>query len=178
MHQKGLTMGETFPQKLAAFTQEDWNDKEVHEKSQKLLRKVKWLREADLDKNGDIEFYELQKCVDIICKHWSVYPSDFMALNNGDNTFGYVHSFCDDIFRGRTVVGTVMASSIYDVFGKSVLLLFACIKSGSVMTRKEKEAERDEKRLKEKERLAAEKARKLSEMRRKQRGRGNGQVQV
>jgi hypothetical protein len=67
---------------------------------------------------------------------------------------------------------------MYDVFGKSVLLLFACIKSGSVMTRKEKEAERDEKRLKEKERLAAEKARKLSEMRRKQRGRCNGQVQV
>lgn len=159
-------MEETFPQKLAAFTQEDWDDKNVHEKSQKLLRKVKWLREADSDKNGDIEFYELQKCVDIICKHWSVYPSDFTAMNNGDNTFGYVHSFCDDVFRGRTVVGTVIASNMYDVFGKSVLLLFACIKYGSVMTRKEKAAERDEKRLKEKEQQAEEKARKLREAKR------------
>lgn len=166
-HSKEWRMGETFQQKLAAFTQEDWDDRSIHEKSQKLLRKVKWLREADSDKNGDIEFYELQKCVDTICKHWSVYPSDFMAMNNGDNTFGYVHSFCDDIYRGRTVVGTVSASNIYDVFGKSVLLLFACIKAGSVMTREEKAAEHEEKKLKEKEQQAEEKARKLREAKRK-----------
>lgn len=131
-------MGQTLSQKLMHVASLDWSVPEAHEKSQELLHKVKWLRDADLDKNGDIESYELERCMDEMTKRWSVYPDRLFALNDGDNTFSWFLSFIDDAGFGGKVIGTVLGKSFCEVYGKGVLLVFASIKAGTVATRDEK----------------------------------------
>lgn len=143
-------MGQTLSQKLMHVMKLDWSAPEVHAKSQELLRKVKWLRDADLDKNGDIESYELERCMNEMTKRWSVYPDRLFALNDGDNTFSWFLSFIDDACLGGKVIGTVVGKSFCEVYGKGVLLVFASIKAGTVATRDEKrEARRKEHELAE-----------------------------
>lgn len=131
-------MGQTLSQKLMHVASLDWSVSEAHVKSQELLRKVKWLRGADLDKNGDIESYELERCMNEMTKKWLVYPDRLFALNNGDNTFSWFLSFIDDARLGGKVIGTVTGKSFCEVYGKGVLLVFASIKAGSVTTRDER----------------------------------------
>lgn len=131
-------MGQTLSQKLIHVASLDWSAPEVHVKSQELLRKVKWLRGADSDKNGDIESYELERCMNEMTKRWSVYPDRLFALNDGDNTFSWFLSFIDDACFGGKVIGTVTGKSFCEVYGKGVLLVFASIKAGTVATRDEK----------------------------------------
>lgn len=131
-------MGQTLSQKLMHLVSLDWSATDVHMKSQELLRKVKWLRGADLDKNGDVESYELERCMNEMTKRWSVYPDRLFALNNGDNTFSWFLSFIDDACLGGKVIGTVTGKSFCEVYGKGVLLVFASIKAGSVATREER----------------------------------------
>lgn len=131
-------MGQTLSQKLMHVASLDWSVPEAHEKSQELLHKVKWLRDADLDKNGDIESYELERCMDEMTKRWSVYPDRLFALNDGDNTFSWFLSFIDDAGFGGKVIGTVLGKSFCEVYGKGVLLVFASIKAGTVVTRDER----------------------------------------
>lgn len=131
-------MGQALSQKLMHVASLDWSDPEVHEKSQELLHKVKWLRDADLDKNGDIESYELERCMNEMTKRWSVYPDRLFALNDGDNTFSWFLSFIDDACLGGKVIGTVTGKSFCEVYGKGVLLVFASIKAGTVTTLYEK----------------------------------------
>ena len=131
-------MGQTLSQRLMHVTSLDWSVPEAHKKSQELLRKVKWLRDADLDKNGDIESYELERCMDEMTKRWSVYPDRLFALNDGDNMFSWFLSFIDDVSLGGKVIGTVTGKSFCEVYGKGVLLVFASIKAGTVVTRDER----------------------------------------
>lgn len=131
-------MGQTLSQRLMHVASLDWSVPEAHEKSQELLRKVKWLRGADLDKNGDIESYELERCMNEMTKRWSVYPDRLFALNDGDNTFSWFLSFIDDACLSGKVIGTVLGKSFCEVYGKGVLLVFASIKAGTVATRDEK----------------------------------------
>lgn len=131
-------MGQALSQKLTHIASLDWSVPEVHVKSQELLRKVKWLRGADSDKNGDIESYELERCMSEMTKRWSVYPDRFFALNDGDNTFSWFLSFIDDASLGGRVIGTVLGKSFCEVYGKGVLLVFASIKAGTVTARGEK----------------------------------------
>lgn len=136
-------MGQTLSQKLVHVASLDWSAPETHEKSQELLRKVRWLRDADLDKNGDIESYELERCMNEMTKKWSVYPDRLFALNDGDNTFSWFLSFIDDARLGGKVIGTVLGKSFCEVYGKGVLLVFASIKAGTVATRDEKREARE-----------------------------------
>nr|DAV91487.1 MAG TPA: hypothetical protein [Caudoviricetes sp.] len=142
-------MGQTLSQKLMHAASLDWSVPEVHVKSQELLRKVKWLRGADLDKNGDIESYELERCMNEMTKRWSAYPDRLFALNNGDDTFSWFLSFIDDACLDGKVIGTVTGKSFCEVYGKGVLLVFASIKAGTVATRDER---REARKLEAKER--------------------------
>lgn len=162
-------MGQTLSQKLTRLASLDWSDPEAHVKSQELLRKVKWLRGADLDKNGDIESYELERCMNEMTKRWSVYPDRLFALNDGDNTFSWFLSFIDDACLGGKVIGTVTGKSFCEVYGKGVLLVFASIKAGTVATREER---REARRLeaKEHELTEAQKVQKRLRRHRKKKG--------
>ena len=162
-------MGQTLSQKLMHVASLDWSVPDMHEKSQELLRKVKWLRDADLDKNGDIESYELERCMDEMTKRWSVYPDRLFALNDGDNTFSWFLSFIDDACLGGKVIGTVLGKSFCEVYGKGVLLVFASIKAGTVATRSEKREARKQE-AKERELTEAQKVQRRLRRHRKKKG--------
>ena len=162
-------MGQTFSQKLMHVASLDWSVPEAHVRSQELLHKVKWLRGADLDKNGDIESYELERCMDEMTKRWSVYPDRLFALNDGDNTFSWFLSFIDDACLGGKVIGTVTGKSFCEVYGKGVLLVFASIKAGTVATRDERRKAR-KREAKERELTEAQRVQKRLRRHRKKKG--------
>ena len=153
---------EDFYLKLKKFTELDWSNPDTHQRSQKNLRRLKWLKGVGISNDGDIGFQELEKCLSKMMKHWSFYWDHFMVVNRGDNTFDFVTSIVDDVFvDSYRVVGIVQASTMYDLYGKVILLAYAGIKSVLIVTREEKRAWRAEKQAEEKELKLKEKQRKL-----------------
>lgn len=156
-----------FYKKLMKFIESDWSDPDIHRKSQNNLRRLKWLKGACTDSEGNIEFQELEKCLLKMMKHWSFYWDHFMAVNNGDNTFRFVVSIVDDVFIDRKrVVEVLQSKTMYDLYGKVILAAYVSIKQGLIITREEKRAWRENKQAEEREWKMLKKQRQLEQARR------------